>query len=214
MKNPLIPGITLIVAALTFWLSWFLMPDQGTADTAHILSIVREARPSVYASVIVQIVSSVLYIPALFLLAANLQAINKFLLAGLILLAIGAMGMCADAFFHLLAYFMTSSQTHLKEGVVQVMEMMQTSGIKFLIPLLLPFFIGTLLLNYGLFKQALSSRIPFFITVLAFATGIIGAPIVNYLGYGRPILILSVLGIFAIAQAYAGCELAVKKSTE
>nr|WP_231384508.1 hypothetical protein [Leptospira alstonii] len=42
-------------------MSWFLMPDPGTTDSAHILEIVKKSRMSVFSSVIVQIVSSVLY---------------------------------------------------------------------------------------------------------------------------------------------------------
>jgi hypothetical protein len=123
-------GFLLIMAAVTFWISWFLMPDQGTADTLHILQIVKASRESVFYSIVVQIFSSVLYVPALFLISQGIIA-NKITLTGIVLLAVGAMGMCADAFFHLLAYFMTDVSVNLQEDVVIVMNFMQTKGILF-----------------------------------------------------------------------------------
>lgn len=62
-------GILLIFAAITFWISWFLMPDPGTTDTRHILEIVKVSRNFVWYSAITQIVSSVSYMIVLFSLA-------------------------------------------------------------------------------------------------------------------------------------------------
>jgi hypothetical protein len=71
-------GWLLIFAAITFWISWFLMPDPGTTDTVHILTMVKQARISVLCSVIIQIISSVLYVLALFSLAP-FSVVTKFL---------------------------------------------------------------------------------------------------------------------------------------
>lgn len=207
-------GALLIFSAITFWLSWLLMPDQGTADTRHILTIVQQNRSSVYASVIIQIISSVAYIPALFLLAAGMEKPGKMALAGAVLLAIGAMGMCADAFFHLLAFFMTDAFITIQADIINLMTFMQTKGILLLIPLLLPFFIGSLLLALGLRRQQYISRIPQIVFMLAFATGILGAIIVNkFLGYGRPTLVLAVLGLFAAGQIITGLEIIRKRNS-
>lgn len=206
-------GWLLILAAITFWISWFLMPDQGTADTYHILTIVKESREAVFLSVIIQILSSVLYLPALFLIAQEAHPQKRTTLAGLILLSIGAMGMCADAFFHLLAYFMTDPLISIQEDVVMVMQFMQTQGIVFLIPLLLPFFIGSLVLAIGLQQQAIISKIPQAVFIVAFVTAISGAIIVNkFLGYGRPFLALTILGLFATGQLLIGQELLTKSA--
>lgn len=198
-------GYFLITAAVTFWVAWFLMPDQGTVDTLHILNIVKENREAVLASVVVQIISSILYLPALLGIAASIGTLSRATFWGITLLGIGAMGMCADAFFHLLAYFMTDSAIQLNSDVVRVMEFMQTKGILFLIPLLLPFFVGTLVLALGLYKQHVVSRAPMLIALGAFVVGIVGAVIVNgVLGYGRPVLVLTVLAIFALSQMVIG----------
>jgi hypothetical protein len=191
----------LIIAAIAFWLSWFLMPDQGTADTYHILQIVKDSRKEVFYSVILQIFSSVIYIPALFALAISASPLKKSTFTGIVFLAIGAMGMCADAFFHLLAYFMTDESVNLQKDVLIVMNFMQTQGIVFLLPLLLLFFIGSLLISIGLKKQQLITKIPKIIFLIAFITAIGGGVVINkILGYGRPVLVLIFLGLFALGQ--------------
>src|SRR5262245_3007937 len=95
-----------LYASASFWLSWFLMPDPGTTDAAHILAIVKQNRFSVLASVLVQITSSAAYLAALFLLV-RIVVPRKTAMVGLMLFGIGVLGLCADAFFHLLAFFMT-----------------------------------------------------------------------------------------------------------
>src|SRR5262249_9668953 len=136
-------GYLLIFAAVKFWISWFLMPDPGTTDSKHILQIVKQSRNAVFTSIISQIISSVEYITVFFLLVQVQYAKTKKL-TGIIIFGIGALGLCSDAFFHLLAYFMTDSAVSINNDVIRVMEFMQTKGVLFLIPILLPFFIGTL----------------------------------------------------------------------
>src|SRR5262245_4240287 len=123
-KQKKLTGYLLILAAITFWISWFLMPDPGTTDTQYILKAVKEARMSVLCSVIIQIISSVLYVIVLFKIAQWIHPLKKIILSGLVLFCVGAMGLCADAFFHLLAFFMTDSSVNIQQDVVQVMEFM------------------------------------------------------------------------------------------
>jgi len=204
-------GLLFIFAAITFWTAWFLMPDQGTADTLHILTIVRQTRDSVFCSAIIQIISSVAFIPALFFLGLNLPGSKSITVWGLILFAIGAMGMCMDAFFHLFAFYMTDPIITIQSDIVNLMEFVQTKGVIVLVPLLLPFFIGTLLLTIGLSKQLVISRTSSLICFAALTIGIIGGVLVNVLGYGRPTLGISVLAMFALAQIIMGIGL-IKKA--
>ncbi|HJZ54916.1 MAG TPA: hypothetical protein VKE74_08145 [Gemmataceae bacterium] len=81
-------GVTLVFAATTFWLAWALMPDAGTADPAHILAVVRSHRAWVRWSVVVQLVSSAAFVPAVVLAR---PASGRALL-GACLVLIGAMG--------------------------------------------------------------------------------------------------------------------------
>ena len=115
-KQKKLAGCLMILAAVTFWISWFLMPDPGTTDTEYILNAVREVRASVLCSVIIQIISSVLYVITLFKLAQLIHPVKKIISTGMIPFCIGAMGLCADAFFHLLAYFMTDSAVSHSAG--------------------------------------------------------------------------------------------------
>lgn len=196
-----------MMAAFTFWLSWFLMPDPGTTDAAHILQIVKQARTGVLSSVITQIISSILFAIALCLLSQHFLPQKKITFTGIVLLNIGAMGLCADAFFHLLAYYMTDSTVHIQEDVVRVMAFMQTGGVMFLIPLLLPFFIGTLLLTIGLNKQRVISKRPLLIMIAGFVLApIIGIVSVYLLDHHSNLVSLTLLGGVALAQAWMGFE--------
>lgn len=208
-------GILLLFSAITFWLSWFLMPDQGTNDTEHILHVVSRSRDSVYYSVIIQVISSVTYIPALFFLSTALQEYNRITIAGCILLSVGAMGMCMDAVFHLVAYYSTAENIHLQPAVISFMTSMQTKGIFFLAPLLLAFFAGTVFLAAGLKKQAVISSAPLRIVLVAFITGFSGAVAVHKIpGYGRPQLVLTILGLFALAQMAIAKEMITSRKSK
>jgi|GEM_PF-6951148 len=199
-------GWLLIHAALTFWISWFLMPDPGTTDTRHILEIVNQSRTAVLLSVITQIISSVLYLITLFLLVKR-RFSNKAILTGAILFGIGAMGLCADAFFHLLAYFMTDKSVTIQQDVIQVMDFMQTAGVVFLLPLLLSLFIGGLVLIIGLHKQRIISGISQWIIIGGFGIGIISAVSVKMNFLKEAIPVIAILGLFAAGQVLAGFQL-------
>ena len=101
-------GFLLIVAAALFWLSWLLMPGVGVTDAGQIFELVSRQRSSVMLSVVTQLLSAALYVPALLGTSWVMdQAPDSRVRwsAGLHLL--GAMGSAIDAVFHLLAYAMT-----------------------------------------------------------------------------------------------------------
>ena len=206
-KQTIIAGSIFILAAVTFIISWYLMPDPGTTDTVHILKIVKEERVSVLASIIVQIISSVLYISALFFLLQRGVHKKRINLAGIILLGIGALGLCADAFFHLLAYYMTDASVTIQQDVVTVMNFMQTEALAFLVPLLLPLFIGSLVLSFNLATLKIISKRSAWFTSAAFLIGIICAIAANTGLYSGAIPVIVILGIFVAGQTIAGFEL-------
>ncbi|AAS71744.1 hypothetical protein GS518_16025 [Leptospira interrogans] len=208
-------GILLIFAAITFWISWFLMPDPGTTDARHILEIVKVSRNFVWYSAITQIVSSVCYIIALFSLADLITSQKKTTLSGFVLFGIGVLGMCSDAFFHLLAYYMTDDSVFIQENVIIIMNFMQTKGVIILVPLLLSFFIGSLILSIGLKLQNVISKIPMVVFLIAIFAGIPGAVIINKIFlYKRSIVSLIILGTFAIGQAWIGLEIILRKNNK
>ncbi len=202
----------LILASLTFGISWLLMPDPGTTDTAHILSIVKQSRTSVLASVVTQIISSVLYIAALFSFSKYQLIQKRITWIGAACMAIGALGLCSDAFFHLLAYYMTDNEITIQQDVVRVMEFMQTDALVFLIPILVPLFIGTLLFAIGLSRQGEISRMTGLICVTAFLMLFVGNAIPKMMNTNPiPYLVLIVFGLFAIAQTWMAIEIINKK---
>jgi len=200
-------GYLLIISAITFWFAWFLMPDTGSANTAHLLNKVKESRAKVPGSVVMQIVSCLLYIIVTVRLSQAAFSYKKTTIAGITLLGVGAMGMCADAFFHLLAYFMTDDAVTIQADVVRVMELMQTTGAVFLIPLLLPFFIGSIILSIDLQKQKVISKTAMALFIAALFTAIAGIIVSNDPQIRVPGMTLLIPGIFATGQAVIGIEL-------
>src|SRR5262249_44619071 len=57
-------GLLLIAAAALFWLSWGLMPGAGVTRAAPIFDPVANKGASVMLSIVVQLISSALYVPA------------------------------------------------------------------------------------------------------------------------------------------------------
>jgi hypothetical protein len=137
-------GVWLIVASSAFWLSWLLMPGVGVTDTATIFRLVGEHRSSVYASVVLQLLSAAAYAPGIVGIAAS-AAPPRGARAGGTLVAIGAMGSAADAIFHLVAYEMTAPNL-APETVAPVMRRLQGPDLALLLPFVAAFFLGHVLL--------------------------------------------------------------------
>ena len=206
-KTKIFTGILFICGAIGFFTSWSLMPDPGTTDTSHILDIVKQSRSNVMNSVVIQIITSAVYVAALFLLTQISFPLKKVSLLGVCLVGVGILGLCSDAFFHLLAWFMTDDSVSIQRDVVRVMEFMQTEGVRFLIPLLLPFFVGGLILAIGLSKQKVISSLPAYVITIAFLLAMLMVIATKTHIYQGSIPVLFILGIFAIGQAIIGFEL-------
>jgi hypothetical protein len=151
-------GAALVAAALLFWLAWALMPAVGITDTQQIFALVAARAPAVRASVIAQLVSAACYAPALVGVARLPEAAERrSLVAGAVLLLIGAMGSAADAMLHLLAVEMVAPGID-RAAMVPVMMRMQGPNLALLGPLLLSFFAGSLVLAIGFARAGLVSR--------------------------------------------------------
>lgn len=209
-KLPNYSGYVLALAASAFWLGWFLMPDAGTADTAHVLNITRHARTSVFYSTLTQVIATVLYLIALFLLVNHNGSQKKITLIGIILFGIGVMGMCADAFFHLFTYYLTDETILIDDNTVRVLSLIQTDGILVLMPLLILFLVGSLLLAIGLNSEGVISKIPMFLILTALLIIPLSVAILNtfYLVDGN-LISLSILGLVATSHAFIGSELII-----
>jgi hypothetical protein len=194
-------GICMIFAAVTFWLAWFLMPDAGTADAAHILDAVRSHRESVRWSIIVQIISSAAFVPAV--VFATFHTVRARI--GAILVLIGAMGMAMDAIYHLAAYYMTADGV-TTEAVLEPMRLMQSDGLKFLVPLLPPFLFGGWVFASGLRLEGRASRWPGWIFASAFIFALVGGLLVATVSADRRMVVLGFLGLIAIGYGSVGLD--------
>jgi hypothetical protein len=200
-------GAALIFAAVTFWAAWALMPDAGTNDPVHILDAVRASRDAVRYSIIVQLVSSAAFVPAVVLA----RPVSVRALAGGSLVLVGAMGSAADAIFHLAAYYMTAEGVP-NEAVLVPMRLMQTDGLAFLVPLLLPILFGGWVFASGLRREERASRWPGRLFALAFVFAAAGAAVTVTSGSGRHAIALTFLGLIALGYARLGFDLAFARS--
>jgi hypothetical protein len=143
---------TLALGAILLWTAWALMPDAATNDAAHILTAVAAARDAVHASAILQLAGAAL-------LAAGLAAETareRGTRAGATLVLLGAVGMAADAVYHQLAYAMTAPAI-ARDAVLPVMIQMQTEELRPLVPLLLMFVVGAVVLGAQRRRRAIGS---------------------------------------------------------
>jgi hypothetical protein len=120
------------------------------------------------------------------------------------------MGMCADASFHLLAYNLTDETLLTDDGIMSLMTVMPNDAMKILIPLLLPFFLGSLVLALALNKQGTISIIPLFLNLTAWLIVPISAAVAtaSYLTNVN-LVSLSMLGLVATSHIFLGCELII-----
>src|SRR5512138_2169244 len=135
-------AVALAAGAALLWAAWALMPDAATNDAGHILMAVSTARASVHASAILQLAGAALVVAGLAVEAGD----GRRAPAGAVALLVGSAGMMADAVYHQLAFEMTAPGV-ARDAVLPVMEKMQTEELRPLIPLLLLFPLGAVMLG-------------------------------------------------------------------
>ena len=200
-------GASLVLAALLFWLAWWLMPGVGITDAGRILELVGQHATRVRVSVIAQLVSAAAYAPALIgMVATRRLRRQRWIRGGAIVLLIGAMGSAADAVFHLLAVAMVGPGID-RAAALPVMEQMQGPGLRFIAPMILAFFLGTAALALGSARLGLVSRANPAALLLALALALVGGPLAaGSPGAARGVG-LAVLGLFSLSQAWIGAAL-------
>jgi len=167
-------GLILIGAAALFWLSWLLMPGVGVTSSAQIFDLVSRRRPLVMLSVIMQLVSSALYVPALLGMSCSTgQKCERQVRWGAGLLLLGAMGSAIDAVLHLLAYAMTMPGLERTESL-KVMAFMQGPGLLLIAPLIVSFFAGSVLLSIALTKSGTASTAAVYMHLAALGLAVLG----------------------------------------
>jgi hypothetical protein len=194
-------GMALIGAAVLFWAAWLLMPGVGVTDAREIFGLVGSRRGAVLASVVLQLVSAVLYVPALLGLSTTRTALRRPAVKwGATLLIVGAMGSAADAMLHLLAYAMTAPEVD-RAAVTPVMAFMQGPGLMLLAPLLLSFFVGGALLSFALAAEGVVSRWSPRLQMIGLAAAIAGGGLASAGWLPARFVGLATLAAFSAAQA-------------
>lgn len=205
-------GLSLVAAASLFWISWLLMPGVGVTDAREIFSLVASQRRLVAVSVVSQLMSAVLYVPAMLgvvtdITLGSLKSVRWW--AGILL--IGAMGSAADAVLHLLAYAMTEPGLEI-EALVSVMEFMQGPGLLLLAPLIVCFFLGGGGLSMALANARVVSPWNFRLHLIAIAVAVGGGLLAGQGLIPSRAVGLTTLGIVSAAQAWIGVCLTKKDS--
>ena len=199
-------GWCLIGAAVLFWLSWALMPGVGVTDAAEIFALVTPRRGAVIASAALQLISAVLYVPALLGLAASALGDRPGVRWGAGVLLVGAMGSAADAVFHLLAYAMTGPDLD-QPTLITVMRFMQGPALWMIAPMVLAFFVGSIWLSIALARAGVVERSHPWIYAVAPLVIAVGGPLAERGAIAPRMVGLSVLAVFSAAQVHAGLRL-------
>jgi len=196
-------GLLLIAAATLFWLSWWLMPGVGVTDAAEIFNLVGSRRPYVMLSVITQLLSAALYVPALLAIS---DTSDRGVRWGAGLLLLGAMGAAIDAIFHLLAYAMTAPGLE-RASLLQVMAIMQGPGLRLVAPFILSFFVGGVVLSIALAKKGTVPKSSAYTYLVVLGIALAGGAAAFAGIVSQRVVGLSVLAAVSLAQAILGVEL-------
>ena len=200
-------GLLLITAAALFWLSWLLMPGVGVTDAAQIFELVARKRWSVMLSVITQLLSAALYIPALLGISWGTdQTSNSGVRWGSGLLLLGAIGSAIDAVFHLVAYAMTMPGLE-PSSLLKVMAFLQGPGLRLVAPFILGFFVGGVFLSIALAKSGAVSKASAYLYPMALGIAVVGGAAASAGILPSRVVGLSVLGAVSISQVLIGFEL-------
>jgi hypothetical protein len=183
------------------------MPGVGITDAELILGLVAQHRSQVALSVVLQLVSAAAYAPAMIGLVthATLGADRHVRIAAVLLL-VGAMGSAADAVFHLFAYAMTSPDLD-PTGFLPLMQFVQGPGLRFVLPLIAAFFVGSVWLSVACARLGIVPRANPMLFPLALVVAIVGALAAPAVGVPARIVGLVFLGMVSAAQAWIGVRL-------
>lgn len=135
-------AVALALGAILLWSAWALMPDAATNDAAHILTAVSTARAAVCASAILQLAGAALLVAGLAVEAGEGRSARL----GAVAVLVGSAAMAADAVYHQLAFEMTAPGV-ARESILPVMAKMQTEALRPLVPLLLLFPAGAVIMG-------------------------------------------------------------------
>jgi hypothetical protein len=202
-----IAGVSLIAAASLFMVHWTLIPSPGITDAQIILDLVARQRGAVAVSVVVQLVSAILYVLGLAsLISHSSQRLQTAVWWPASVLLLGLLGDVADAIIHLLAYAMTAP--NLDQGpLVVVMRFMQGPALLLVAPLIAAFLIGGAWLSSVMAREGVVSKWNPRLYAVALGIGVLAALLARVGGASPRALGLITLGCVSAAQIWVGVVL-------
>lgn len=199
-----------ILAGITFFLGWWLMPDAGTHDAVQILQQIADHRDQVWLSIIAHLISSLaLMIGIIGIQTDRRMSFSKTVKTGAVLTALGAMGICMNAFFHLAVFYMTAPGID-PANMAEPMRLFQSQGILFVMPLLLALIIGGTVYTAGFYHVDATSPWAKRVFLIGLAWALLGAGAARLGMISRPSVTLGFLGLISLGFIWAGCELLFK----
>jgi len=197
-------GYALSAAAFLFWLAWLLMPGVGVTDAREIFQLVGSQRSAVLLSVVLQLLSAVLYVPAVIDIVSDRKLCKvpglRFW-SGVLL--VGAIGSAADAVEHMLAYAMTGRGLDT-DSFVPLMAFMQGPGLWILAPMIVCFFAGGAGLAIVLARAGAVSSWNGWLHGVALLIGVLGAAVASAGILNSRVVGLAVLSAVSAAQIWTG----------
>jgi hypothetical protein len=192
-------GCALVAGAICIWIAWALMPDAATNDASVILTAVAASRGKVHASALLQLLGAALVVPGLVAEGAPERGTR----AGVVVLLWGAMGMAADAVYHQLAFEMTAPGV-ARSAVLPVMTKMQLEDLRPLVPLILAFVVGAVVLGVQRSRRRVGSPWAARLLMAPVATVPLGILAVLTLGVPRRVVALVTLGVICAGLVAVG----------
>ncbi len=199
-------GVYLVIASAAFWASWLFMPGVGVTDTATIFALVGSHRASVFASVALQLGSAASYAPGVVGLLATGDRPSPMVRTGGSLLLMGAMGSAADAVFHLVAYEMTAPGVQAA-AVSPVMLQLHGPDLALLLPFVVAFFLGHVLVVTELRRRGRLARTGFRLLLVAPVILLAGVPLARLGVVPARLVGLALLGTLAASLALVGASM-------
>ena len=179
------------------------MPGVGVTEAVTILRLVSAQPDRVLASSVLQLLSAALFAMAVPGLVRRFPGEkNSWMRAGTALLAVGACGDASDAIYHQLAAEMARPGSDPTE--MPVMQRMQTVDLKYLLPMILAFFLACAALATGAAKEKIVSVANPLLFALAIGIGIAGGILGESIGVGARMVGLTCLGFLSVSLAWIG----------
>jgi hypothetical protein len=200
-------GLFFMLAGILCWLGWALLPDLGHHDPAQTLALVAAHRSQVWWAVVTQLTTSLILGIGVIALQTDQRATrSKTMRVGATLVVVGAMGLCLEAFFHWLTFYMTAP-TVVLNPMYELLRLLQTQGKLVWQVLELALLIGGTVYSAGLYHIDATSPWAKRVFLIGLAWGLIGSIVTTRLGIHPQWVIYGFFSWIALGYSWMGFEI-------